>query len=84
LYAYTIGSGGTLTHIWDTGTGHNCSSPPATAWFTTSFTEPTLANGAAYVPAVCAVTDGNQYQDCAAAAAASAAASGVLVFTTCP
>jgi hypothetical protein len=84
LYAYTIGSGGTLTHIWDTGTGHNCSSPAATAWFTTSFTEPTLANGAAYVPAVCAVTDGNQYQDCAAAAAASAAASGVLVFTICP
>jgi hypothetical protein len=71
-----------VTHIWDSGTGHNCSSPPATGWFTTSFTEPTLANGAAYVPTVCAVTDGNQYQTCASAG--SAAASGVLVFGTCP
>jgi len=84
LDAYSISSDGTLTHIWDSVTGHNCTSPPATGWFTTSFTEPTLANGAAYVPAVCAVTDGNQYQTCAAAAAASAAASGILVFSTCP
>jgi len=82
LYAYTIATDGTLTHIWDSGTGHNCSSPPATGWFTTSFTEPTLANGAAYVPSVCAVTDGNQYQYCGAVPS-GAVASGILVFGTC-
>ena len=84
LYAYSIGSGGALTYLWNNVTGHNCSSPPATGWFTTSFAEPTLANGAAYVPTVCAVTDGNQYHTCADAAAASAVASGVLVFSACP
>jgi hypothetical protein len=82
LYAYTIATDGTLTHVWDSGTGHNCSSPPATGWFTTSFTEPTLANGAAYVPSVCAVTDGNQYQYCGAVPS-GAVASGILVFGTC-
>jgi hypothetical protein len=83
LYAYTIGSGGTLTPVWNNATGHNCSSPPATGWFTTSFTEATLANGAAYVPTVCAVTDGNQYTQCSSVAG-GAIASGVLVFATCP
>lgn len=82
LYAYSIATDGTLTHIWDSGTGHNCSSPPATGWFTTSFTEPTLANGAAYVPSLCAVTDGNQYQYCGAVPT-GAVASGILVFGTC-
>lgn len=84
LYAYTVGSGGTLTHIWDSGSGHNCSSPPATGWFTTSFTEPTLANGAAYVPAVCAVKGTTtQYSNCSSVPSANIA-SGVLVFSTCP
>lgn len=91
LYAYTITPGtpgpppttATLTYIWDSNTGQNCSSPPATGWFTTSFTEPTLANGAAYVPAVCAVTDNNQYQNCGAVGT-GAVASGILVFSACP
>jgi len=83
LYAYTVNSDASLTHIWDNVTGHNCSSPPATGFFTPSFTEPTLANGAAYVPAVCVVTNGTPYQKCSAVPS-TVIASGVLVYSTCP
>jgi hypothetical protein len=72
-----------MCNVWDSDTGHNCSSPPATGWFTTSFTEPTLANGAAYVPSVCVVTDGTQDSSCTTVAS-SGIASGILVFATCP
>ncbi len=84
LYAYTVNSNGSLTHIWDNVTGHNCSSPPATGWLVPSFTEPTLANGAVYVPTYCSVTNGGHYATCSAAASAGGVASGIIVFTTCP
>jgi hypothetical protein len=86
LYAYTVSSDGSLNHIWDNVTAANkCSSPPApnvTGWYTPSFTEPTLANGAVYVPTVCAVTNGLQYSGCPAVPTGSVG-SGVLVFTAC-
>jgi hypothetical protein len=89
LFAYgidsTVGSQ-SLTYLWDSGTGlKNCSSsPPADGWLATSFTEPTLANGAAYVPSVCVVTGtSTQYVNCSKVPSAHIA-SGILVFSTCP
>ena len=89
LYAYgidsTVGSQ-SLSYIWDSGTGlKNCSSsPPADGWLATSFTEPTLANGAAYVPSVCVVTGtSTQYVNCSKVPSAHIA-SGILVFSACP
>jgi hypothetical protein len=60
-----------------------------TSWYSTSFTEPTLADitisgtaqGAVYVPTVCTVSGTNTYPDCGAAPSTG---SGVLVFTACP
>jgi len=83
LYAYTVGSGGTLTHIWDTGTGHNCSSPPATGWFTTAFTEPRWQMEQSTFRQCAPVTNGNQYSSCLSVPSGSIT-SGILVFATCP
>jgi hypothetical protein len=87
LYAYTVNPDGSLNHVWDNRTAtHKCSIPPAptvTGWFVPSFTEPTAANGAVYVPSVCAVTDGKAYSGCNTVPAGSVQ-SGILVFTTCP
>jgi hypothetical protein len=58
---------------------------PLNAWFTPAFTEPTLANGAVYVPTLCGVTatDPNYptYNGCGDV---PAPVSGILVFSTCP
>jgi hypothetical protein len=66
---------------------------PASGWFATAFTEPTLAESqqsstsyaAVYVPNVCVTTntDGTIYSNCANVASGEIA-SGVLVFTNCP
>lgn len=93
LYAYNIGSTGSLTYLWDSPTTPTvCAGGPAvTSWYTTSFTQPTLADitesgtkyGAVYVPAVCAVINGSTtFLNCGSAG--TAATSGVLVFTNCP
>jgi hypothetical protein len=53
LYGYTLNvSSGALTYWWDSSSGlNNCNqSSKADGWLATAFTEPTLANGAAYVP----------------------------------
>jgi hypothetical protein len=88
LYGYSANTTtGGLTYWWDSHNSMtNCSPhPSATGWITTSFTEPTVANGAAYVPAVCVVGSGGPYIGCEAAIEASApVASGVLVFSSCP
>ena len=107
LYAYNATStpNPSLSYLWDTysPSAHKCTwslggSSPASGWFGTAFTEPTLADnhqtvnsvtttyGAVYVPTSCVTTnaDGTQYANCAAAAQALHVASGVLVFTNCP
>ncbi len=95
LYAYSVGSTGSLTHLWDSPTNPSvCTDdsgvPNVTSWYSTSFTEPTLADvtvsgtkyGAVYVPVVCAVVGGTTtYPNCGSA---PSTASGVLVFSTCP
>jgi hypothetical protein len=88
LYAYSINaSPPSLTYWWDSGTGlSNCnSSPPANGWLATSFTEPTLANGAVYVPTSCVLTNGQgPYVNCLTAQKNTTdIASGILVFSTC-
>jgi hypothetical protein len=85
LYAYQLStSTPQLTYKWDSYNSQNCSSPPATGWYTTAFTEPTLANGAAYVPTTCAIKNGNAYSDCVTAGGVSGAIeSGIIVFSTC-
>jgi hypothetical protein len=85
LYAYTINPEyGTLYHLWDSGTGMgNCSNTSANGWLATAFTEPTLANGAAYVPSVCVVKGTTEtYGNCGQVPAANIA-SGILVFSAC-
>jgi hypothetical protein len=85
LYAYTIDiEYGSLYHLWDSGTGMgNCGNTSANGWLATAFTEPTLANGAAYVPSVCVVTGtSNTYQNCGQVPATKIA-SGILVFSAC-
>lgn len=94
LYAYNVNSTPGLTHVWDSPTATACPTNPATSWFATAFTEPTLADnkqtkntvtttyGAVYVPTLCAVTDGTSHSSCGTAG--TAAVSGVLVFTHCP
>jgi hypothetical protein len=86
LYAYDITvSTGSLTYWWDSGSGlNNCSlNSKADGWLATAFTEPTLANGAAYVPSACVVTGTpNTYQNCLQVPAANIA-SGILVFSSC-
>jgi len=92
LFAYTVNSDASLTWIWDSVNGHNCSIPAATGWFVPSFTEPTLADnqhpstpaGAVYVPTSCVTTntDGTKYKACGDVPTGSVA-SGVLVFTSC-
>jgi hypothetical protein len=93
LYAYDVGSTGSLTYLWDSPTTPTvCSGgPTVTSWYTTSFTEPTLADvtisgtkqGAVYVPMVCGVTNSTTYLNCGSAPS-TAVNSGVLVFTNCP
>jgi len=88
LYGYGVNlSTGGLNYWWDSGTIGlaNCPThPTATGWLTTSFTEPTVANGAAYVPTACVVTSGGPYAGCEAAVRAKApVASGVLAFSAC-
>jgi hypothetical protein len=97
LYSYNVTSTPTptLTHSWDSlsPASHKCTNAPASGWFTTAFTEPTLADnqqsatsyGAVYIPTVCATTntDGTKYASCTKVPAASIA-SGVLVYTNCP
>jgi len=76
----------TRRYLWDSGTGlANCSSsPPANGWLATAFTEPTLANDAAYVPSVCVVTGtSTKYKNCLKVPSGNIA-SGILVFSTCP
>jgi hypothetical protein len=61
----------------------NCGNTSANGWLATAFTEPTLANGAAYVPSVCVVTGtSNTYQNCGQVPATKIA-SGILVFSAC-
>ena len=89
LYAYGVDStpaSPSITYLWDSGTGlNNCSlNSKAYGWIATSFTEPTLAAGAAYVPTICAVTGtSTQYSGCGQVPS-SHIASGVLVFKACP
>jgi hypothetical protein len=63
----------------------NCNqNSKADGWLATAFTEPTLANGAAYVPAACVVTGTpSTYQNCLQVPNANIA-SGILVFSSCP
>lgn len=85
LYAYTIDIPDEfLIHDWDSGTGMgNCGNASANGWVATAFTEPTLANGAAYVPTVCVVTGTSMgYQNCLQVPPANIA-SGILVFSAC-
>jgi hypothetical protein len=85
LYAYTIDiADGFLFHLWDSGTGMgNCGNTSANGWLASAFTEPTLANGAAYVPSVCVVKGTSaSYQNCGQVPAADIA-SGILVFSAC-
>lgn len=95
LYSYDVASTPALTHTWDSlsPASHQCANPPVSAWFTTAFTEPSLADnqqagasyGAVYVPTVCATTntDGTKYPSCTKVPASNIA-SGVLVYTNCP
>ena len=63
---------------------NNCASPPADGWIATAFTEPTLANGVAYVPSLCVVKGtSTQYKNCVSVPSAHIA-SGVLAFSACP
>jgi hypothetical protein len=87
LYAYgvdsTVGSA-SIGYLWDSGTApNNCTNPPANGWIATAFTEPTVANGAAYVPSVCVVKTGGPYLNCGKVPPANIA-SGILVFSACP
>ncbi|MGA2590580.1 MAG: hypothetical protein ABSH32_11730 [Bryobacteraceae bacterium] len=86
LYAYQISTTSPqLTYEWDSYNHQHCSSAPATGWYATSFTEPTLANGAAYVPTVCTIKNGNTYSNCPTAGGVTGAIeSGIIVFSTCP
>lgn len=96
LYAYNVSRANLpnnpLTHVWDS-TEAACggpNTPTIASWFSTAFTEPSLADitesstkyGAVYVPMVCAVTSGGPFKNCGSAE--TAAASGVLVFARCP
>ena len=92
LSAYNVAPSGGLTYLWNSPSTNPtvCSGGPAvTSWYSTSFTEPTLADitisgtaqGAVYVPTVCTVSGTNTYPDCGAAPSTG---SGVLVFTACP
>ena len=88
LYAYSINPATpSLNYWWDSGTGmNNCPShPSASGWGATAFTEPTLANGAVYVPASCVVTNGaGPYVNCLTAQSQTTnIASGILVFSSC-
>jgi len=85
LYAYSLDPRTwDLIHQWDSGTGMgNCGNTSANGWVATAFTEPTLANGAAYVPTACVVTGTSTgYLNCGQVPAANIA-SGILVFSAC-
>ena len=86
LYAYSINlTTGGLSYWWDSGSGlNNCSqNSKAQGWLATAFTEPTLANGAAYVPSACVVTGvAGSYKNCSVVPSENVA-SGILVFSSC-
>jgi hypothetical protein len=87
LYAYGVtfqnGSNpASLSYLWDSVSQQHCSNPPATGWFATSFTEPTVATGAAYVPTTCVTTSTTSYNACVNVPQGSVS-SGVLRFAAC-
>jgi hypothetical protein len=91
LFGYSITFGSvSLSNIyyWITNTDNSthCSSPPIAAWFPPAFAEPTLANGAVYVPTLCAVTgDTGTYGSCTDFSTndSSKLKSGMLQFGPC-
>jgi hypothetical protein len=86
LYAYQIDiTNGALTYWWDSSVGTSfCGVTSATGWVATAFTEPTLANGTAYVPSICAVTGGAGPSPNCDQVPSGNIESGILVFSTCP
>lgn len=87
LYGYSLNTTtGGLTYWWDShgSSMTNCTGHPTVGgWLATSFTEPTVANGVAYVPAACVVTSGGPYTGCEKVPSTNIA-SGVLAFGACP
>lgn len=87
LYGYSLNTTtGGLTYWWDShgSSMTNCTGHPTVGgWLATSFTEPTVANGVAYVPAACVVTSGGPYTGCEKVPSTNIA-SGVLAFSACP